>query len=461
MPEPLLLKIVTDADDTGINKVNRGMDNLQVSSHKASHAVKSFVENLSQAKDASDVAASALGAFSRILGSSLAATGIVIAGRAIIEAYSKVTEIVEQAKDRIAKASAEIKKSGIDISFGQASSEAKRLSDEADNARESITKLDKSYLSGLVATITGAREELTKLAQESEQMAQQRLLVGATAERKRAEERIGLAGPQLSIKDIQDRLAQDLAKVNPLTPEGIQAGIELAKKAEIEINAIRKKAFDEYEQKQAQQELKLLDAQIAGAEAAAKIARQSDADSAQKAEENLKKLEEDRAKAQEKQNKRVEELQRDSLGLEEKKLNAQERVNEARSKLTQADAEVAKKALASAGSGRGAGQRKTSAEVGAAEAANREYIRETQRQAEQAYKDWKKQQPPGSPTGREAYNRSQAEKLKDEAKRQAQQPYEQQKKQKENLESSSAYLKNIEQTLKDTLAELKAYAHAS
>lgn len=462
MPEPILLKIVTDADDSGINRVNRGMDNLQMSSHKASHAVKSFVENLSQARDASDVAASALGAFSKILGSSLAATGIVIAGKAIVEAYTKVSEIVEQTKERIAKASADISKSGTDISFGQASSEAKRLSDEADNARESITKLDKSYLSGLIATITGAREELSRLAGESEQMAQQRLLAGATAERKKAEERVGLTGPQLSIRDVQDKLAQDLANINPLTPEGIKAGIELAKKAEIDINAIRQKSFDDYEQKQAQQELKLIEGRIAGAEAAAKIARQSDAAAEQKAKETIRKLEEDRAKAQEKLNKRTEELQKDALSLEEKKITAQEKVNDARERLIKADADVAKTALAASGSGRGVGQRKTSAEVGAEAAANRARIAETQKQANQAYQDFKKTQAEkGLPGDKNAFQRDLADKLKQEAERQARQPQAERQKAKDGLAEANKYLSKIQDVLQSTLQELKSYAHAT
>lgn len=462
MPEPLLLKIVTDADDAGIRKVNGGMNDLQMSSHKASHAVKGFVEDLAQARDASDVAASALGAFSRILGSSLAATGIVIAGRAIIEAYSKVSDIVEQAKERISKASAEINKAGLDINFAQAAGEAKKLSDEADNARESITKLDKSYLTGLVATVTGAREELAKLAQEAEQMAQSRLLAGATAERKKAEERIGLIGPQLSIRDIQDKLGQDVEKINPLSPEGMQAGIELAKKAQIDINAIRQKAFDDYDQKQAQQELKIIDAKIAGAEAAAKIARQSDADSAKQAEETLKKLEEERAKAQESLNKRREELEKNSLSLEEKRLNAEEKVNAARDRVSQADAEVAKLGLAAAGSGRGPGQRKTSAQIGAERAADRARILESQRQAEQAYKDFKLMSDvAGLPSGKDAYNRYLAEQMKNEAIRQGAQPYEEQRKAKDDLKSSATYLKKIQELLKTTLDELKTYAHAT
>lgn len=461
MPEPLILKVQADTQGVpeGFNRITRSAEGLDISSRKASNAIKGFVQDLAQARDGADVASAALGAFSKILGTSLAATGVIIAGKAIIDSFQKVSTIVEETKDRIAKASSEIKKSGLDVGFSQAAGEAKRLSDEAETARTSIEKLDKSFLMGLVATITGAREELGKLAQEADKLSQQRLFEGARAERIRTQERAGLEGGALQVRDVQERLAKELQAVNVLTPEGAAAANELRKRAELDILAIRKKAEDEFDKKQAQQELKLIDANISGAEAAAKIARQSDRDAAKQAEESLKKLYEEKAKKEEEIQKKQEKAIKESVLLQEKALDAQDRVNEARKRVIEADAKVADLTLKAFGTGRGAGQRATSLEIGAQRAAERAFQNEQRRLTEQAYKDFKfMSEVAGQPADRYAFNREQQRKLEEQRKQAAREPFTQQEEAQKNLKSSEAYLKSINKLLEDNLEELRKYA---
>lgn len=462
MAEPLILKVQADTQGVpeGFNRITRSAEGLDISSRKASNAIKGFVQDLAQARDGADVASAALGAFSKILGTSLAATGVVIAGKAIIDSFQKVSTIVEETKDRIAKASSEIKKSGLDVGFSQAAGEAKRLSDEAETARTSIEKLDKSFLMGLIATITGAREELGKLAQEADQLSQQRLFEGARAERIRAEERMGLEGGALAIRDIQERLGKELQAVNILTPEGAAAANELRRKAELDIQAIQKKGRDEIAKKEAQQELKQIEADISGAKAAADIARKFDEEAARKAEEQVKKLEEQGVKKQEEIQKNQEKTIKESVALQEKVLDAQDRVNEARKRVVEADAKVARILLRAAGTGRGVGQRATSAEIGAQGASERAFQQEQRRLTEEAFEDFKLASDiVGLPSDRYAFNRMQKERLEERAKQTAAQPFTQQEEARKSLSSAESYLSNIEHLLKTTMDELKTYAH--
>ena len=115
MPEPLILKVQADTQGVpeGFNRITKSAEGLDVSSRKASSALKGFVQDLSSAKDGTDVASAALGAFSKILGTSLIATGVVVGAKAIIDSFQQVGTTVDEAKERIAKASAEIKKSGV------------------------------------------------------------------------------------------------------------------------------------------------------------------------------------------------------------------------------------------------------------------------------------------------------------------------------------------------------------
>lgn len=458
MPEPLILKVQADTQGVpdGFNRVQRSVDGLDISSRKASSAMKGFVQDLSQAKDASDVASAALGAFSKILGTSLAATGIVIAGKAIIDAFSNVSKIVEDTKDRVTKASSEIKKSGLDVGFSQAAGEAKKLSDEADNARASIEKLDKSYLMGLVATITGAREELGKLASDAEKLAQQRLFEGARAERIRTEERIGLDGGKLQIKEIEDRVAKELAPINVLTKEGAMAAAEILKRAELDKQAISKKAFDEFDKKQAQQELRGIEADIKGAEDAVKILRKFDEEAAKKEEERLTRLRDEKAKAEERSRQEQEKLQNRAIDLQEKQLAAQDRVNKAREDLIRAEGEVAKIMARATGTGRGAQARPSSFEIGLQNAAQRAFEKEQRNQVKAQTDEIKRQLGPTADGF--AVQRELRQRAEEAARGRAREPFTQQKEARENLRNSEAYLSDIKTLLENNLDQLRTYA---
>lgn len=459
MPEPLILKVQADTQGVpeGFNRVQKSVDGLDLSSRKASNAMKGFVQDLSQAKDASDVASAALGAFSKILGTSLAATGIVIAGKAIIDAFSNVSKIVEDTKDRVAKASAEIKKAGLDIGFSQAAAEAKKLSDEADGARASIEKLDKSFLMGLVATITGAREELGKLAGDAEKLAQQRLFEGARAERIRTEERAGLGGGALQIRDVEERIKRELAPINIFTTEGAAAAAEILKRGELDIQAIRQKGRDELDRKEAEARVKEIDADIKGAEEANKIARKYDEEMLKQGE-RIEKMRQENAKEGEKKRKDQERLIEKSADLQEKQLNAQDRVNAAREALIRAEGEVANVLVKATGTGRGAQARASSLEIGAQKAAQRAFDQERRRQTQAQREEIRKSLGPGADAS--DINREIQRRMEEQARQQAREPFTAQKEAAQNLKSSEAYLAQINDLLSSTLDELKSYAHA-
>lgn len=462
MPEPLILKVQADTQGVpqGFGQVQRSVDNLDFSSRKASVAMRGFVQDLAEARNASDVASAALGAFSKILGTSIAATGLVIAGKAIIDSFSNVSKIVEDTKDRIAKVSAEIAASGLDVGFTQAANEAKRLSDEANSARAAIEKLDKSFLTGLIATITGAREELGKLAADADSLAQKRLGEGARTELARAEARAGLSSEQIKIEDIKERVRSELQPVKDVFEEGAKIAADIIKRGEIEIQAIRQKAFDEFDKKQAALELRGIDADAKGAEAAGKIALDFDNKMAEQAE-RIEKMREENQKKKEQAQKEEERLIDKAAALGEKQIAAQDRVNAAREALIIADAKVAGISLGIAGSGRGVGQRPSSAEVGAEARAEQERFKATRKAADQEYQRWKKaQEEGGKPSDKYAYSRYLEEQRKEEARRQGEAPFTEQEEARKNLSKSEDYLKSINDLLEDTLDKLTAYAHA-
>ena len=475
MPEPLILKIQADTKGVpeGMNKVSRAQDNMEISSRKASMAIKGLVQDLSQARTGADAASAVLGAFSRVLGTSIAGTAIAIAGKTVIDTFSKISETVEQTRERIAAASTDIKNSGLNITFAQSASEAKRLSDEADNARKNIEKLDKSFLQGLVATITGAREELGKLAKEADDLAQQRLFEGARAERIRSEERAGLEGGQLAIKDVEERLMRELQGVDITTPAGIKAANELRKRAEFDIAKIRQDAANKFDIERAKQELKLIEAETEGRAAARKMLADSDFKRSEEEKKRDIQLEEQKAKLQEELAKNREKLEKEAVDLATKKLDLEERLIEQRKQVVQAEARVAERTIAGTGTGRGLGQRPSSFEVGVqkrAEHAARQAEAQFRKDERRRIKDEMELEAGNvyDPTtrtrrgGREIsgfdINRRLEEAVTKGAVEAKRQEYDEARSARAGAQATEETLRGVQRLLEKTLDELKAYA---
>jgi hypothetical protein len=403
-----------------------------------------------------------LGAFSKILGTSLAATGVVIAGKAIVDSFQKVSESVDKAKDSLASAREEIGKMGAIAGLAEGAAQANLLYRAASEAEKAIKEIEKSRLQNFIAEIRGAKDELSAMAAEARKAAEAASLEGI--QRQAAEISIDEGRTEA------DKAAAKAAeKFTPLINEARKLGnqplvesliIEQQKAAQKAVNDLRQKAFDEFDRKQAQQKLKLIDADIAGAEAAAKIARQSDRDAAKQAEESLNRLYEERAKKEEEIRKKQEKATKESVLLQEKVLDAQDRVNEARKRVIEADAKVADLTLKASGTGRGAGQRATSLEIGAQRAAERAFQNEQRRLTRQAYEDFKlASEVVGQPADRYSFNREQQRRLEEKQRQAAREPFNQQEEAQKNLKSSEAYLKAINKLLEDNLNELKTYAH--
>jgi len=479
MPEPLILKVQADTKGVpeGFNRITKSTDSLDLSSRKASNAMKGFIQDLSQAKSGADVASAALSAFSRVLGTSIAATGIAIAAKVVIDTFSKIGETVNQTKERIESATADIKKSGLDVSFGQAAGEAKRLSDEADNARKNIEKLDKSFLAGIVATITGAREELGKLAQEADQLSQQRLFEGARAERQRAEARAGLGGPELEIRDIEERLARELAGVRLTTPEGIRAAAELRKRAELDIEAVRQKEFQKFDVEQAQIRLKQIDAEIKGRADAERIARNNQEKADEESRKRILQLQEERSKKEKEIAEYRMRLEKDATELNINQLDLEERLLDQRQRIIQAEGKVSELGLRGPGTGRGTGQKPTSLEIGAFNRAQKAAqdeafkLRQTERErikTELQGEEIRRRMLAGERLGNELpkisgfdVNRRLEENFKKALRAEERSAYDDARNARAGAQATEDTLRKVKENLQKVLDELKTYAHAT
>lgn len=182
--DELVLKVRADA--RGVKSEMHGIadetDRLRVTSQKASSAVRGFVGELAQARSGADVASAALGAFGKILGTSIAGTAVVIAGKVLVDTWNKITEGVNTAKTAIADANREIAKIASVGGFEAATKQAQILQGAADAIRKQIDEINKSKLSSFISDLRGTTQEMEKLFTATKKQADEQAKIGVVGQ---------------------------------------------------------------------------------------------------------------------------------------------------------------------------------------------------------------------------------------------------------------------------------------
>lgn len=162
--EPLTFKIITDADDRGVRQYEQSLSRVDLTGRKASGALKGFIADLGEIKSGTDVASSALNAFSRILGGTLIGTAVVVIGKTLVDSFNRVTGSVKEAKKSVEEANKEISRIAMTgVSFESASKQADLLFKSSELIRKEIEKINASRLDSFMAGITGSKDRLEEL----------------------------------------------------------------------------------------------------------------------------------------------------------------------------------------------------------------------------------------------------------------------------------------------------------
>lgn len=402
MPEPLRLDVELGAQGVaaGIREISGETEGLKVSSKKASSAIKSFAHDLANSENASDVASAGLEAFTKILGSSIAATVFGAGAKAIYDAYSEITEAVDAAKKSLEEAYEVTSRGGIAESFAEGVAQAKEFDKVADQINKKIKEINDSPLHNLIDVITGSTDKMHETAALAEQEAIRRREAASAAELQYQTSINGATEEQKAIKQIDKALSDQLDSIDVLKESKTAANLVAI--AELKKEAIEQKAATEERQKseknlsdvikeRAQSELKAYEAEAKARQDAQKIFQTFEADKAKAHQEELKRSAE-----------RISSIEEEIKAL-------QERGDAIRESLAISGGDIATTASKVGGSARGPGQRKTSFEIGMerkAQQAEQEAQREFRKKAEEiAIGRIRKEKGPGAVTDKAAIQR--------------------------------------------------------
>lgn len=358
--EPLTFKIITDADDSGVRRYEKSLSGVDVTGRKASSAIKGFVGDLQNAQNVSDVTSSALNALTKILGTSLAATGVVVVGKLLVDAFNKVNDAVKESTKSVESANKQISKIAMaGNSFETASRSAEILNKTADDLRKNLEKINESKLQSFIAGLTGAKEKMEELVTTTTKQAQEQQRQAIVQKLIELERNATLDETTKKIAEQQKPYQELVVLVRELGDEELMRAVEAAsqaaarktqseEQAKLDLKLIedRKKAEEErikekqkLEEEAAKLSLKILDAEEKARADAYKIEKAFQQELIQKDQERLRAIEKTIA------------------GIEARKKALQE-------ELATIQAINAAEAGRSGGTGRGPEQRPSSFEIG-------------------------------------------------------------------------------------------------
>ena len=241
--EPLIFKIETQADDSGVRKFDKSVGGLDVSSRKASGALKSFAQDIAQARDGSDVASAALGAFSRILGSSLAATGVIIGVKTVIDGFSKIEQAVKESEKAVADAFAGMESSGRALTFADAVGQAKTFEGAAKKITEEIKKINESPMLNIIDGLMQSTDRMRELAKQSEDQAIAIRKAGAESELAHLSRIKGLDAEGKALAANERALEKELEGIDAI--KEASTALAVTQKYAMQADEIRAKFADE------------------------------------------------------------------------------------------------------------------------------------------------------------------------------------------------------------------------
>jgi hypothetical protein len=204
--QELMLRV--RGDNSGVDKAvagtERAVKRLGVSGQKAGVAFKSFGRNLSQARDASDIASSAANSLSMVLGRTLPGAIAVGAISVFTDQILKMKSAVDEAKERTKLATENIKKLGEAANLSDAIAQTSELDSNIKSLNAQLSKIEASPFQKLIAGIMGTKAKMDSLVKTSQKLRDTKLAEGMASENANDELMSGLDAEEKKLRDIDN-----------------------------------------------------------------------------------------------------------------------------------------------------------------------------------------------------------------------------------------------------------------
>jgi len=182
--QELMLRV--RGDNSGVDKAmagtTRSVERLGVTAQKARGAFRSFSRDLAQARDASDIASSAAGSLSMVLGRTLPGAIAIGAIGIFTDQILKMKSAVDEAREKTKLATDNIKKLGEAANLSDAIAQTGELDSNIKSLNAQLSKIEASPFQKLIAGMMGSKKEMGDLVKTSQKLRDTKLAEGITSE---------------------------------------------------------------------------------------------------------------------------------------------------------------------------------------------------------------------------------------------------------------------------------------
>jgi hypothetical protein len=360
--EPLIFKIETQADDSGVRKFDKSVGGLDSSAKKASAALGSFSRDLLNARSGADVAAAGADALSKVLQKSLAGAAVIGGIKIVADQIKQMAEIIRSAGEATGAAVTQLERMGEVKGLEDATRAVGVLEGSLDGVSKQLGSIkDGNWFTKLIDGATGTSKELEQQRATLERLRDGLIALGFASERNNAERMQGLTDEQKQYDAIDQRLNKRLELADKISDESVKAAAkqDATALAEIEKRNLTIKLTEEQGKKEAD-----LATQREKDAAAELVAMEKIREAQQK---RFNELYDAEIKAQEATQKRIDANNKAEQDLADKRQSLEQDLKTAKAQMKIQSGGVAQETAANMSGGsasRGAGQRETSFEAG-------------------------------------------------------------------------------------------------
>jgi hypothetical protein len=204
--QELMLRV--RGDNSGVDKAvagtERAVKRLSVSGQKAGQAFKNFSRSLAEARDASDVAASAAESLGQIVGRSLIGAVAVGGVKIFTDQINRMGEMLKETATNAQKSFDDIEKAGQAMSLSEAIAQTASVDANIASINNKLAELNRSPFQRFISDTTGATEELKALVKTQQRLRDAKLAEGIASENAHDKLIFGLDDESKKLREIDD-----------------------------------------------------------------------------------------------------------------------------------------------------------------------------------------------------------------------------------------------------------------
>jgi hypothetical protein len=201
--EPLTFKIITDADDSGVVKVQRGMEGMHIGARKASGALRNFSKSLSGASSGADIAAGAAESLAHVVGHSLIGAVAVGGVKLFTDQIDKMGEKVKAVAESASKGFDDIDKAGGSMTLADAQANVRGLEQSIISTQTSLKGLNESPLSRMMSSFFEVNKEVRALEETMQRVRDFELAAGMMTQNINEKRLAGLSEEKKKLEEIE------------------------------------------------------------------------------------------------------------------------------------------------------------------------------------------------------------------------------------------------------------------